>query len=60
MTSDSNLEEAILDRFFYLLTRREDLPPQILERLQRLRDEKSLRSGAEILSALREGMAQDG
>jgi len=59
MTSETNLKEAILDRFFYLLSRREDFPPQILERLQKIRDEKSV-SGTEILSALKEGMPQDG
>ena len=60
MTSETNLKEAVLDRFFYLLSTREDFPPQILERLQKIRDEKSLHSSAEILAALTEGMPQDG
>jgi len=60
MQSETNLDEDILDRFFYLLTKRDDFPPQLLERLKGIRNDESLTSSTVILSALKEGTTQDG
>jgi hypothetical protein len=55
MRTEKPLEQEIVDRFFKKLAESEDFPPEVLERLLRLRREDSLRNGEKVLQALSDG-----
>lgn len=55
MAEDTTLESDVLDRFFFLLAKRDDFSHELIARLQRLRDERTLTSSTAILQALKQG-----
>lgn len=59
MQSPSQFDDAVLDRFLYLLTKLGTVPPQIAQRLQEIRDKEGLHSKDRILDIIRREVGHD-
>lgn len=59
MQGPGQLDDAVLDRFFYLLTKHGTVPPRIVQRLQEIREGDRFRAKGRILEIMRREVGPD-